>query len=108
MTSNLRVIPEQTPNSRPINDQQHRELHHSGKVSCRLELFQSGGSVLKIDFIEKEVDDPHTYEEAMQSVDFKLWEIAMKAKMDSMYAIGGYTWYYTCDPNDIVHVVACT
>ncbi|KAA3461794.1 gag/pol protein [Gossypium australe] len=35
---------------------------------------------------EQEDDDPFTYDEVMQNVDFKLWEITMKAEMGSMYS----------------------
>ncbi|KAA3484001.1 gag/pol protein [Gossypium australe] len=59
MASNLRV-------KKHANDQQHRDLRHSKRVSHRPKFFKFGRSVLNIKSAEQEDDDALKYDEAIQ------------------------------------------
>ncbi|KAA3484897.1 Retrovirus-related Pol polyprotein from transposon TNT 1-94 [Gossypium australe] len=73
-----------------------------GKVSHRLEFFQSGGSVLHIESFEQKDNDPFTYDEVMQNADSKLWEITMKELVDLLEGIKpiGCKWIYKKKRNE--------
>ncbi|KAG8503558.1 hypothetical protein CXB51_001537 [Gossypium anomalum] len=65
-------VVELTLNNRPTNGHQHREHHHSERVSRKPEFFQSSKNISNTESVEKEDDDTLTYDEVMRSADSKL------------------------------------
>ena len=66
-----------------LNQDQPRELRHSGRVSHRPVFFGHEGEVNQTESLMVE-DDPLSYEQAMTDVDAKSWQEAMNKELDSM------------------------
>ena len=72
------------PRPEPTNNQPTTEICHSGRTSRLPRFYMSESQDFQSEIHEHEEEDPLTYDEAVESVDSKLWQEAMNTEMASM------------------------